>query len=216
MCGGAIAGQAVVIGHDLIAANDAMNRLVGNAVFLASGAPVRVLVYRGDADAASVAGVEAAIDTAKAQIGRDWQRIEAIESLVPLQLSAADVLLIHAQAGATRATIDRLGQEWGNAMAQFVAQGGVIVVMEAPSALNDGTFHLLEPANIFSAASRESITPQQLSVRTPGLGVAVRVPDRYMSQEHTVHFKGVSMRGSFVVVDRDQLPVVVQRVIVSR
>jgi hypothetical protein len=216
MCGGSIAGQAVVIGHDLIASNDAIIRLVGNAVFLASGAPVRVLVYRGDADPASVAGVEAAIDAAKQTLGREWQRIEAIESLVPLQLSAADVLLVHAQAGATRDTIDRLGQEWGNAMAQFVSQGGVIVVIEAPSDLNDGTFHLLEPSNIFSAASRESVAAQQLTVRTPGLGVAVRVPDRYMSEEHTVHFRGVSMRGSFVVVDKDQLPVVVQRVIVAR
>jgi hypothetical protein len=44
----------------------------------------------------------------------------------------------------------------------------------------------------------------------------VRVPDRYMSADHTVHFKGVSMRGAFVVVDRDQLPVVVQRVIIAR
>ena len=216
VCADAIAGQTVVIGHDFSNANNAMQRLAGNAVFLAPGAPVRVLVYEGEADQASIAGVEAAIDVVKKETGRDWQRIVAIEALVPLQLSAADVLLVHAQAGARKSTLTKLGLQWGNAMAQFVALGGVIVLFDAPSSTNDGTYRVLEAAQIFAARSREPIGVQQLKVPDPGLGVAVRIPDRYMSAAQTVHFSGVTTPGTFVVVDKDALPVIIQRVIVTR
>jgi hypothetical protein len=212
-CADAIAGQAVVIGHDFTNANTAMQRLVGNAVFLALGAPVRVLVYTGDADPASAMGVERAIDMVKIETGRNWQRMEAIEALVPLQLSAADVLLIHAQVEASNSTLRKLGEQWGNALAQFVSIGGVVIVVDAPSERNGGTFQVLEPPRIFLARSREEIEPQPLTVQAPGLGVAVRVPERYMSLSHTVRFRGVASPGTIVVTDRDSLPVVVQRVI---
>lgn len=215
-CADAIAGQAVVIGHDFTKANTAMQRLAGNAVFLGLGAPVRILVYAGDADAASVEGVERAIDVVKEETGRDWQRVEAIEALVPLQLSAADVLLIHAQVGASNSSLRKLGEQWGNALAQFVSTGGVIVVIEAPSERNAGTFQVLGPSRIFLAQGREEIESQPLNVETPGLGVAVRVPERYMSLSHTVHFNGVTSPGSLVVVDKERLPVVVQRVVSAR
>jgi len=213
MCADAIAGQAVVVGHDFSAANTVMQRLAGNAVFLAQGAPVRVLVYRGDGDATSMAGVERAIDVVKAETGRDWLRTDAIEALVPLQLSAADVFLIHAQVQASNSSLRKLGQEWGNALAEFVSTGGVIVLIEAPSVQNAGTYQLLAPSHIFEASARETIATQRLTVQTPGLGVAVRVPARYMSARNSVHFRGVSTPGTFVVVDEDSLPVLVQRVI---
>jgi hypothetical protein len=213
-CADAIAGQAVVIGHDFVSAsNTAMRRLAGNAVFLARGAPVRVLVYRGEASDASANGVETAIDAVKRELGRDWQKIAAIESIVPLQLASADALLVHAQAGASKSTLMKLGQQWGNAIAQFLVAGGVVVVFDTPSTTNDGTFRVLEAAHIFEADSRESVASQQLTLQTPGLGVAVRVPDRYMSATNTVHFNAVTTPGAFVVVDKDGLPVVVQRVI---
>jgi len=216
LCADAVAGQAVVIGHDLVNSNTAMRRLAGNAVFLARGAPVRVLVYRGEADAASVSGVESAIDAVKRELGRDWTKIDAIESIVPLQLATADALLVHAQAGATRSTLEKLGQAWGNALADFLLGGGVVVVFDTPSSSNDGTFRVLGPAHIFEADSRELVTSQQLILQTPGLGVAVRVPDRYMSATNTVRFNNVTTPGSFVVVDKDDKPIVVQRVIVRQ
>lgn len=213
-CADRIAGQAVVLGHDFLAANNAMQRLAGNAVFLARGAPVRVLTYRGEANDASVNGVELAIDVVKNELGRDWRRIEAVESIVPLQLASADVLLIHSQSNARKSTLMKLGQQWGNAIAQFLSAGGVVVLFDAPSTLNDGTFRILEPSQVFSAADRATVGMQQLRVQTPGLGVAVRVPERYMSATNTVRFSGLTTSGTAIVVDRDNLPVVVQRVII--
>jgi hypothetical protein len=213
-CADRIAGQAVVIGHDFIGSNNAMQRLAGNAVFLARGAPVRVLVYRGEASDASASGVEGAIDVVKNELGRDWRKVDAVESIVPLQLANADALLVHAQAGARNSTLTKLGQQWGNAIAQFLNSGGVVVLFDAPSTLNDGTFRILEASHVFSAEGRESVPLQQLKVQTPGLGVAVRVPDRYMSATNTVRFNGLHTSGTAVVVDKDNLPVVIQRVIV--
>jgi hypothetical protein len=214
VCAGAIAGQVVVIGHDFLSANNAMQRLAGNAVFLARGAPVHVLSYRGDASPDSVSGVENAIDVVKRELGRDWQNVDAIEALLPLQLAAADVLLIHAQAGASNSALSKLGAEWGNALAQFVVSGGVIVLFDTPTPNNDGTFRILAPAHIFAAAGRAILPDQELRVQAPGLGVAVRVPDRYMSARNSVHFSAVTTPGTFVVSDKDNLPVVLQRVIV--
>jgi hypothetical protein len=219
-CADRIAGQAVVIGHDFSNANTAMQRLLGNAVFLGLGAPVRVLVYAGDSSPVSRSGVERAIDVVKAETGRAWQRTDAVESLVPLQLSAADVFLIHAQVEASNSTLMKLSTQWASALNRFVSIGGVVVVVDAPSTpstLNNGTFQVLEEAGIFTAESREAIESQALTVQTPGLGVAVRVPERYMGLSHTVRFNGVDrarLRGStFVVTDRNGVPVVVQRVI---
>jgi hypothetical protein len=212
-CADAVAGQAVVIGHDFTSANNAMRRIAGNAVFLARGAPVRVLSYQADAAEASVTGVEQAIDFVKSEIGREWLKTEADEALLPMQLAEADVLVVHAQVDATHGTLARLGQAWASALAQFSARGGVLVLFEAPSERNDGTFRLLSPANIFSAQSRSGIEDQPLRIETPGLGVALRVPERYLSASQTVHFTAPSI-GMPIAIDREGRAVVIHRVIV--
>jgi len=94
-----------------------------------------------------------------------------------------------------------------------VASGGVIVLFEAPSTRNDGTFRILEPAAIFSAASRDAIAKQALTVVAPGLGVTARVPTRYLSATNTVRFQALKTPGTPIVVDGNMDPVVVQRVI---
>lgn len=215
-CQDAVPGQVVVIGHDFNNANDAMRRIAGNAVFLARGAPVRVLAYRGRATAAAISGVEAAINVAKREIGRDWQQTIADENNLPLQLVDADVFLIHPQSGASDVALVRLGQLWGAALAQFIARGGIIVAFEAPSETNDGTFRILEPSRIFGAMKRTEIGVQTLKVKTPGLGVALRVPDRYLSASHSVRFEGLTTGGTAIVVDAGGRPVVIQRVIVPQ
>ncbi|HKU40385.1 MAG TPA: hypothetical protein VJR89_19625 [Polyangiales bacterium] len=215
-CDDRLAGQVVLIGHDLSDANNAMRRIAGNAVFLARGAPVRVLVYRGDAAEASVRGVDGAMALYRREIGREWAPIEAIETLVPLQLASADVFLIHAQADASNNTLQKLGRQWANALAQFLARGGVVVLFETASAANDGTYHILEPAKILSARARVEVPSQrELRVKTPGQGVVLRVPAIYRSTTHTVHFTELSSDATVLVADEEGQPVVVQRTIVA-
>ncbi|HEX2675034.1 MAG TPA: hypothetical protein VHM19_00305 [Polyangiales bacterium] len=213
-CADRVPGYVVVIGHDFTESNKAMSRIAGDAVFLGRGAPVRVLVYRGDATAQSVSGVEAAITGVSTTTGRAWKRTDAVDSIVPLQLQNADVFLIHAQSKARKSTLMKLGTEWGDALAQFVSTGGVIVLFEAPSTTNDGTYHLLEPSKIFSAASRDAVSTQQLKVVGWGLGVAMHVPALYQSLPNTSSFHDMTTPGTVMVQDSAANPVVVERVIV--
>ena len=213
VCDDRVPGHVVVIGHDLIGANNAMRRIAGNAVFLSRGAPLRVLIYRGEAVESSVAGVDAALDFSTRELGRQVERIDAVDALVPLQLTNADVFLIHAQANATKSTLQKLGKQWANALAQFVARSGTVVLFEAPSSSNDGTFRILGPSRLFSASAREEIPEQRLEVMTLDQAVMLRVPDRYMSVSHSVHFSDVDKAATVLVADQDGEPVVLQRVI---
>ncbi len=214
-CADALPGYAVVIGHDMVSANDAIRRLAGSAVFLARGNPVRVLAYRGDSDPKSILGVERAINFEKTESGRAWQRIDAIETIVPLQLRDADVFVIYPQQTARKSTLQKLGKQWGNALAQFVSTGGVVVLFEGPSTTNDGTFRVLEPAKIFSALGRHAEADHQtLNVVGVGFSIAMHLPRRYVDQPNTSSFQGVSTPGTTIVEDTSKQPVVIERVIV--
>jgi hypothetical protein len=210
-CDDPLAGQAIVIGHDFTRANDAMQRIAGNAISLGLGARLRVLLYHGEASDASVNGVMSAIEFSRHETGRDYMLVDAVDALVPLQLSAADVFVIHAQSGATNSTLRKLGRQWANALAQFVARGGTVVLFDAPSSTNDGTYQVLGPARIFSAGGREEIPDQELHIQTLGNSVVLHVPFRYQSNRQSVHFSDVDAEALTVVADGDGAPVVLQR-----
>jgi hypothetical protein len=213
VCENHVSGHVVVIGHDFWDFNFAMSRIAGNAVFLARGAPVRLLTYRGDVDTWSEGSVNFSLEFRSRELGREYVEVDAVEALVPLQLNTADVFLIHAQAHASNSTLEKLGRQWGNALRQFLSQGGTVVLFETPSESNDGTYQILEPAHLFSAGEREDIASQQLRVSNPEFGAVLHVPGRYMSTTHSVRFKDITTDITPLVVDEDGEPVVLQRVI---
>jgi hypothetical protein len=90
----------------------------------------------------------------------------------------------------------------------------VIVLIEAPSARNAGTFQLLRPAGLFDAATRETITAQTLAIETPGVGVAARTTQSYRSPVTSSRFLGVSTPATPVVRDLEGQPVVLHRIVV--
>jgi hypothetical protein len=213
-CLGAIPGFVVVLGHDFATgtASRGMNRLAGNAVLaLPRGAPVRMLEFRGEASSASIAGVRKAIELVRIESGRNVTIVDALEALVPVQLQQADVFVVHAQAAATKSTLGKLRDQWANALNDFLRAGGVVVLFEAPSTKNEGTFKLL-PSPLFGAAGRSSIPAQTLRMIAPGLALTARVPDRYQSAGQSLRFSGVS-DATPIVVDGDDAPVVLQHII---
>ena len=214
-CEDEVLGRAVVIGHDFWDFNNAMMRIAGNAVFLPRRASVRLLTYRGDTDEPSEKAVSYAVKFASAELGRKYDEFGAVEALVPLQLNKADVFLIYPQARASNSTLQKLARQWAAALAQFVKQGGTIVLFEAPSTSNDGTYQILEPAHIFAAGGRAEIADQQLRVPNTEIGTVLNVPSRYMSTMHSVRFNDITTSFTPLVVDQDGQPVVLQRVIVG-
>ena len=211
-CADATAGHLVVIGHDLDSAGPVMQRIAGNAVFLARGSPVRVLVYEGEASAVAVAGTDAAIDYVAAADGRPWERTTAIEGLVTHQLGDSDVFVICAQRYAGDSVLRKLGEQWGNALLGFLRRGDVVVALEVLGD-NAGTYQVLHPGQLFSAESIGAAAGTTLTVADPSDQVALGVPERYVTGGAAVGFESVSTPANAVAEDEAGAPVVLHRVV---
>jgi hypothetical protein len=209
VCSDVIPGSLIVIGHNFTSATPAMQIIAGNAALLPQGAPVRVLVYRGSARRAEYNGVIAAIDAN----GKQWKRVNVTVDRVVPELATAGTLVILPQDMTRDSVLNSIGRRWALAIAQFLYRGGVVVLFDGASNTNTGTYHLLEPSGVFSAAKREAIPAQTLTVKTPGFDIAVNAPTTYRSAGETVHFLDVHTEGTVVVADGAGEAVVIHRVI---
>src|SRR5262249_32089423 len=88
--GGAATGHLVVMGHDYVKTRTGMNRLLGNAVFLARAPDVTVATYAGGAMPAGVTGANAAIDQVAREIGRAWRNVPVDAASLPHALPGVD------------------------------------------------------------------------------------------------------------------------------
>ncbi len=212
-CADATAGHLVVIGHNFTNATVVMQRLAGNAVFLSVGAPVRVLVFEGDATSESIEGTDRAIERVANENGRNWERQVAIDGLVTLQLASADVFVVYAQQNAHNNDLEKYGESWGLALSGFLRQGGIVVVFDGMGD-NQGTFQILEPAQIFEAEDLVEVSSgTTLSVIDLRDQIALNVPQQYASAGESVGFESISTPGNVVVSDSDEVPVIIHRVI---
>jgi hypothetical protein len=210
-CADAVAGHVIVIGHDYRASNKNMQRVAYNALFQADGSPKRTLFYRGDASSQSINGVRNAINN-PAFASIDWEEIDIAADAVTAELVHADALLIPAQNNATDARLIELGQDWGLALTQFVARGGVIVLFETQTSTNAGTFQILEPSGLFHADSRSQIASGLLKVESR-IGLGLNVSGSYAVSRTTVAFETVTSPGDVIVATPDDRPVVIHRVV---
>lgn len=208
MCEGAPAGHIVVIGHDYTANRAGMNRLVGNAVFMAPGSPVRVVTYRADTSGPSATGVDRAVQQVVTERGRRWSPRTAPAERVPVELATADVFLVYPQTSATDAELEALGAAWGTALTVFLERGGVVVVLDGPAA-HGGTHQILEAAGLFDAGAMREVSGEMLEVVDPYDPVSLGVPDHYRAEGGSVSFSGIV--GDSVVAD-GTAPVVVHLV----
>lgn len=192
LCVAPVTGDVVVLGHDYERRRTGMARLVGNAVFLGDGDPVRVTTYRGSVTAASEAGVNASVDLVAGTIGRSWVRTEltATDAMsVSDALRASDVFLVYPQPGASNAMLDGFSSTWDPALQELLRRGGVVVLLDAQSPSNDGTFRILQGSGLFTATSRAPVvTGTTISVLAAGDPVARLVPLTYRAEDNTVFF----------------------------
>ncbi len=188
-CESALAGHLVVIGHDFEVRRSAMSQLLANAVLLTGASPVRIVAWDAATTPASVTGTSDGIDDGRG--ARTYTlRVAATAAQVPVLLATADSFLVFAQRGATDAELMALGTMWRTALGQFLARGGVVVVLDAPSLTNGGTHQILRAAGLFTAtATSELVTPRLDTV--PGRAgdpVLVGVPLSYRGEQHTVFY----------------------------
>jgi hypothetical protein len=206
------AGHLVVIGHDYTVSRAGMDNIVGNAVFVASGASANVLAYHGDATPDAIRGTDNAIQRVAAMTGRTWRKTVVPAADVISSLAFNEVFLIYAQAGASDATLMMLGQSWATALSDFVQAGKTIIVLEG-SYPNAGTYQIVQQANLFHATGRTEVTGQTMVLARPGDAIAARVPQTYRGERGTVWFATVDQTVVVqVATDAGVQPVVVHLV----
>lgn len=208
VCQGASAGHVVVIGHDMSGSRAALNRLVGNAIFLPFASPLRILMYDKDTSAASKLGVANAIDAYALTTGRGYKITAGVPLTVPFLLrSAADVFVIHSQQASTDELLKKNGTTWSAALREFVKRGGTVVLFDGGGS-HAGTYQILKAAGLFNANSRTPLSARDLDLVAPADALATGVSSIYRSQGNTVGFD--TTLGTVVVEDpKSDLPVVI-------
>lgn len=206
-CLGDPAGHVVLVGHSYTESRPAIRQVVANAVWLASGDTIDVVFYEGDATSAARNAVDRAIDEHAS--GRMWRRT-VLEEPLSIALAEAEVLVVHAQRGASDMELRALGATWGTDLDLFVRRGGILVLLDGEGS-HGGTWQILDAAGLLSATSRVSVDTAAVSVVAPGDAIAARLPDRYRAERASVAFVGMSLGAT--VVAHELGPVVVHRVV---
>lgn len=206
-CLGDPAGHVVLVGHSYVESRPSIRQVVANAVWLAAGDAIDLVVYEGDASSAARGGVDRAIDEHAS--GRVWRRRVLTEPL-SVALADAEVLVVHAQLRASDDELRALGAAWSTDLDLFVRRGGIVVLLDGEGS-HAGTWQILDAAGLLVATSRVSVDAAAVSVVAPGDAVAARLPDRYRAERSSVAFVGMSL--GTTVVAHELGPVVVHRVV---
>jgi hypothetical protein len=188
-CEAAGTGRAIVIGHDYYKNRPAMNRILGNAVFLWPTNPVRLLAYVGDADPIAVNGANGAIQQVATATGRQPAvTIASSSDEVPSALATTDVLLVYGQAQADDGKLAQLGESWASALASFLQTGGTVIILDAVYATNNGTVQILSQAGLFDITRDTSSTGHVCSVIAHGDALASGLLRTYLCEPNSTSF----------------------------
>jgi hypothetical protein len=208
-CEPEVTGHLVIIGHDYERRRTAMSSVLANAVLLSGRSPVRVVGWAAQTTAFALAGTNGAIEDGRGARTYTMSLADSAEE-VPVLLATADTFLVYAQEDATVEELDALGALWAEALVEFLARGGVVVLLDGPSTENSGTYQILQSAGLFTAtASTELLTPRLDTVLGRDADpVLVGVPLSYRGEQHTVFY---STLDPDAVVSAVEGPVVIDR-----
>jgi hypothetical protein len=216
-CRDALAGHVVLIGHDYEQSREDQDRVVGNAVFLATHAPVRVLAYVGEADTSpngAVAHVDAAITTVGGP--RTWESTRfarAEEIATQLTVDRFDVVLVYEQSHATDEEIAMAASAMGGALERFARAGGVVVVLDG-ARHNGGTYPIVNATRLLDVRSVSNADDGIVDLVVPTDALAIGVRSAYRARNTTVRFDADAADAVFVNESvGGALPVVLHRAV---
>ncbi len=225
-CVGAVPGNLVLmcLNYRQTVQGRSQQALLGNAVFLPTGNPVRVLAYTQYTSDRLIGQVTRTLDWAASDRARtyDWATVTDPQTLSStLSIFDHDVLLVPDQDAAPDATtLSDLGSVMAGTLDGFARAGGTIVVLSGVTGAMTGFF---TSGGLLDTSAQSDVTGSQIYNRSPGnvIGVGVVSPFRAL-QDTCVFETTVTEDGStfFVVTDTDPAsslglgrPVVVHRVV---
>jgi hypothetical protein len=215
-CTGEPVGHLIVIGMSYAQANAPTEKLLGNAVFLPPGDPVRVLDYRKYASPANTAIVDSIISAEAKKRSRTYgiNKVSVAGSL-PTELATGiyDVFLIHDQPTAPSGQLAALGTFLAAPIKAFALLGGTIVVL----ASNDGIGQmdqLLTASQILATEGFVPVTGQSIHNQAPNDVLGNKVPSPFLAKPITVRLLTSEAQApnlTYVFTDTPGDPVVVHK-----
>lgn len=222
-CLGTSAGHVVLIcmSYEQNQQSSPATALLGNAVFLPPGNPVRVLAYDEFSPNPIENKVKQAIGWAAAAKGRTYT-LSAVGSsgAVPSQLDkqSFDVFLVYDQTSAPAGALGSAGSAWNATLSSFVQKGGVVVVASGGGGTGE-MGALIQNAGLLSVSGQANVTGQVLFNQAPWDAVGLNVLSPFLAQNRTCSFTTSAQPGpgiTFVVSGAADAgsapPVVVHRV----
>jgi hypothetical protein len=184
-CVGDVAGHIVVIGHDYVASDPAMDRVIANAVHLGSqsaGSTIRIGFWRGDSTlgggvAAAARGLQQTGDVASSAIIANVDH----GSLVEL-----DAVVIEPQTG-DGAVAEQAGADAATALADFLTAGHSVVVLETTAGVS---YRYLQGAGLGTLPPPVDASSMAVTVVAPGDSVATGVVTQYLAKPGSVGYPG--------------------------
>lgn len=185
-CAGTLSGHIVAIGHDYRSFHAAMARVLGDSAALGGHLNIGIARYAGTAVAASQLGVTQAIGQSLNQIGRAWHTVALPASPGSNAFHGIDVLVVDAQTG-DGMVAETAGAAWNASITSFVANGGVVIVLEGASGVS---YRFALGAALYTVAAPVDASGQLATVVDASDATTQLVVSPYLAELTSVTFPG--------------------------
>ena len=223
MCVGATPGNvvAVCMDYQTAAPGTPQTVLMGNAAFLPSHRPVRILAYVEFASATTIAKVNQDLGYAAQATSSTYSLNTLAQSnriSAQLSVSKYDLFLIYDQTLAASGKLATIGAAWhaSSVLDSFTAAGGTIVVLSGGTSEMD---QFMSASQLLDVSAQTVVTGAKLYNRQPGNVVGHNVLSPFLAPSSSCTFTANLPADAVVVVSDAQTgpsaPTVVHRVIVQ-
>jgi hypothetical protein len=209
-CVGETTGSLIFIGHDYTTYSQAQARVLANAVLLPQASQmVPVLSYERYAGATPLANVKNIISNAAKNIGRTLALTSTTtdsDVTSGLTIDTYGVLLVVDQPNANSGDLAALGATWMSAVTAFTHAGGVVVVLDSDTGVQEMPA-LVTSTQLLNVTAQVNVPIfTQLAVAVPTDAIAQGVASPYAAGAYSASFTTEPAGGSVVYVVTDPGP----------
>src|SRR5690606_6615431 len=151
----------------------------------------RILAFVRNTSSASLAGTDAALESAATLKGRGYNitKVTALNSVNNLlNRSDFDVLLVYDQQNAPSSQLAELGTSWASTVEGFSRTGGVIVVLTGGAGSGEMT-DFIENMGLFSVDGTDNHNGERFYVQAPGDAVGINVVSPFLAAQNSCLFE---------------------------
>ncbi len=191
-CVGRVNGHMAAICGSYQSSSPAQTNLLGNAVFLATGNPVRILAYTRDSTVASINGTNQSLAAAATARGRAYEKTDVTGlGSVENQLTRADydVLIVYDQQNAPAGRMASRAAAWAPTIQTFTDLGGIVVVLTGGAGTNE-MHEFVAGIGLASVTGTTNYDGDDYAVVAPGDALAIGVVSPFRAVPTSCVFTG--------------------------